>query len=106
MQSATPREKKYFSRYRQPLVDLPNLVEAQLNSYKWLLTEGLKEVFKEFSPIKDYSGKKFELTIERGIEIMAEDEYLEITPKAVRLRKQYLTKTERDKARRKERKEF
>ena len=48
----------------------------------------------------------FELTIERGIEIMAEDEYLEITPKAVRLRKQYLTKTERDKARRKERKEF
>ena len=43
----------------------------------------------------------FELTIERGIEIMAEDEYLEITPKAVRLRKQYLTKTERDKARRK-----
>lgn len=35
------------------------------------------------------------LTIERGLEIMAEDEYLEITPLSVRLRKQYLTKVER-----------
>ena len=41
----------------------------------------------------------FELTIERGLEIMAEDEYLEITPKSVRLRKQYLTKLDRAKAR-------
>lgn len=39
-----------------------------------------------------------ELTIERGLEIMAEDEYLEITPKSVRLRKQYLTKSDRAKA--------
>lgn len=42
----------------------------------------------------------FELTIERGLETMAEDEYLEITPKGVRLRKQYLTETDRAKARR------
>ncbi|MEK7622087.1 MAG: translational GTPase TypA [Patescibacteria group bacterium] len=42
----------------------------------------------------------FELTIERGLEIMAEDEYLEITPKNVRLRKQYLTETDRSRARR------
>ena len=40
----------------------------------------------------------FKLTIERGLEIMAEDEYLEITPKSVRLRKQYLTKLDRSKA--------
>ncbi len=40
------------------------------------------------------------LTIERGLEVMAEDEYLEITPESVRLRKQYLTETERAKARR------
>jgi len=40
------------------------------------------------------------LTIERGLEIMAEDEYLEITPKSVRLRKQHLTETDRTKARR------
>lgn len=39
-----------------------------------------------------------EITIERGLEIMNEDEYLEITPTSVRLRKKYLTKTDRDKA--------
>ncbi|HVW82559.1 MAG TPA: translational GTPase TypA [Candidatus Paceibacterota bacterium] len=42
----------------------------------------------------------FELTIERGLEVMAEDEYLEITPKSVRLRKQFLTENDRAKARR------
>jgi len=42
----------------------------------------------------------FALTIERGLEIMAEDEYLEITPAGVRLRKQFLSETERNKARR------
>ena len=42
----------------------------------------------------------FELTIERGLEVMAEDEYLEITPKSVRLRKQFLTENERTRSRR------
>jgi GTP-binding protein len=42
------------------------------------------------------------LTIERGLEIMGEDEFLEITPSSVRLRKQYLTENDRAKARRKE----
>lgn len=42
----------------------------------------------------------YELTIERGLEVMAEDEYLEITPTSVRLRKQQLTESERAKARR------
>jgi GTP-binding protein len=42
----------------------------------------------------------FDLSIERGMEIMAEDEYLEVTPKSVRLRKQYLTENDRSKARR------
>ena len=55
------REKKYFSRYKKPLIALPNFVEPQLTSYQWILEKGLKDVFKEFSPIKDYSGKKFEL---------------------------------------------
>ena len=39
----------------------------------------------------------YEITIERGLEVMAGDEYLEITPKSVRLRKQYLTENERTK---------
>lgn len=55
------REKKYFSRYKQPLIETPNLVENQILSHKWLVEQGLEELFKEFSPIKDYSGKKFEL---------------------------------------------
>ncbi len=54
-------EKKYFSRYKKPLVDVPNLLETQVDSYKLLAERGLKEIFKEFSPIKDYSEKKFEL---------------------------------------------
>ncbi|MCC7004441.1 translational GTPase TypA [Candidatus Nomurabacteria bacterium] len=41
-----------------------------------------------------------ELSIERGLEIMADDEYLEITPKSVRLRKQHLTENDRVKAKR------
>ena len=55
------RPKKYFSRYKKPLIEFPNLIESQTKSYKWFVEEGLKEVFKEFSPIVDYSGKKFEL---------------------------------------------
>jgi DNA-directed RNA polymerase beta' subunit len=55
------RQQKFFSRFRAPRVETPNLVEAQLNSFNWLLTEGVKETFKEFTPIKDYSGKKFDL---------------------------------------------
>ncbi len=53
--------KKYFSRYKKPLVPFPNLIEDQLNSFNWLVEKGIKEVFKEFSPINDYSDKKFQL---------------------------------------------
>ncbi len=44
----------------------------------------------------------YNLDIERGLELMREDEYLEITPKNVRLRKKYLTTTDRAKAKRKD----
>lgn len=40
---------------------MPNLVEAQSDSFMWLIEHGLKELFEEFSPITDYSEKKFEL---------------------------------------------
>ena len=36
---------------------MPNLIEVQKNSYKWFLTDGLKEVFDDISPIADYSGQ-------------------------------------------------
>ncbi len=55
------REKKHFARFRAPLTATPNLVAAQLDSYKWILEKGVRETFKEFTPIKDYSGKKFDL---------------------------------------------
>jgi len=54
-------KQKYFARYKKPLIDFPNLVEIQTESYQWLIKDGLKELFKEFSPVKDYSEKKFEL---------------------------------------------
>jgi len=54
-------QQKYFSKFKEPLADIPNLMQLQLDSYRWLVEEGLKELFEEFSPIKDYSEKKFEL---------------------------------------------
>jgi DNA-directed RNA polymerase subunit beta len=59
-----PLEKKYFSKYKEPLVPMPDLLETQIDSYKWLMKEGIKETLKEFSPIKDYSEKKFEISFE------------------------------------------
>ena len=44
-----------FARIDEVL-DMPNLIEVQKNSYKWFLTEGLKEVFRDVSGITDYSG--------------------------------------------------
>ena len=38
------------------VLDMPNLIEVQKNSYKWFLEEGLKEVFRDISPITDHSG--------------------------------------------------
>jgi len=61
MHKETARPKKYFSRYKKPLIEFPNLIESQTKSFKWLVEDGIKEVFKEFSPILDYSGKKFQL---------------------------------------------
>ncbi|MEX2052591.1 MAG: DNA-directed RNA polymerase subunit beta [Candidatus Paceibacterota bacterium] len=61
MHTIKARPKKYFSRYKKPLAPFPNLIEAQVKSFKWMAEKGISEVFKEFSPIQDYSGKKFQL---------------------------------------------
>ena len=55
------REKKHFGAYKEPFALLPDFAEAQLVSFDWLVREGLKEVFEEFSSIRDYSEKKFQL---------------------------------------------
>ncbi|MFA6338794.1 MAG: DNA-directed RNA polymerase subunit beta [Candidatus Paceibacterota bacterium] len=57
----TKRTKKYFGKFKKPLAPIPNLVESQVASFKWLLEKGIKEVFDEFNSIKDYTEKKFEL---------------------------------------------
>ena len=44
-----------FSRQKEVL-QMPNLIEVQKDSYKWFLDEGLREVFADISPIADYSG--------------------------------------------------
>ena len=38
------------------VLEMPNLIEVQKNSYKWFLEEGLKEVFHDISPITDHAG--------------------------------------------------
>ena len=57
--------EKVFTHSRAPLVELPNLIEPQLESFKWFVEAGIKDVFKEFSPIADYSDKKFELVFKK-----------------------------------------
>ena len=44
-----------YARQKEVL-EMPNLIEVQKNSYQWFLDEGLKEVFDDISPISDYSG--------------------------------------------------
>ncbi len=44
-----------FSKINE-VIDMPDLIEIQKNSYKWFVEEGLKEVFREMSSITDYTG--------------------------------------------------
>ncbi len=60
--------QKTFAAYQKPRVAFPDLVAHQRDSFEWLVKEGLAELFKEFSPIPDYSGKKFELRFD-GFEL-------------------------------------
>lgn len=45
-----------YARQKE-ILEMPNLIEVQKNSYQWFLDEGLKEVFNDISPITDYSGQ-------------------------------------------------
>jgi len=50
------RVRRSYSRIKEVL-DLPNLVEIQTNSYQWFLDEGLREMFEDIMPIDDFQGK-------------------------------------------------
>ena len=43
------------------IIDVPNLIQSQIQSWDWLKAEGLIEVYQEISPIADYTGNKYEL---------------------------------------------
>ncbi len=49
------RTRRSYSRIKEVL-DLPNLIEIQSNSYQWFLDEGLKEMFDDIMPIEDFQG--------------------------------------------------
>lgn len=44
-----------FSKQKEVL-EMPNLIEIQKDSYQWFLTDGLKEVFQDIFPIEDFAG--------------------------------------------------
>ncbi|MDK2986149.1 MAG: DNA-directed polymerase subunit beta [Clostridia bacterium] len=49
------RERLTFSKINEVL-EMPNLIEVQKNSYKWFIEEGLREMFHDISPIQDFTG--------------------------------------------------
>ena len=61
-QSGDYRKRRNFSMIKNSF-ELDNLLQIQTESYQWFVTEGIKEVFEEFSPIESFSGG---LTLEFG----------------------------------------
>ncbi len=50
------KEVQHTSKKTSHVVDIPNLIQLQLDSYRWFLEEGLPELFASFSPIYDFTG--------------------------------------------------
>ena len=57
----SPVNRKSYTRLPQ-IMEVPDLIEIQLDSFRWLQEEGLKQVLEEISPISDFTGNKLELT--------------------------------------------
>jgi DNA-directed RNA polymerase subunit beta len=70
-------KRKFFNR--RIMVSLPNLIEVQLDSYKWFWEKGLQELLDEVNPMKDFTGKDLELTL--GAYYLDEPKYDEVTAK-------------------------
>ena len=54
--SANSKKMRMSYSRQKEVLEMPNLIEVQKNSYQWFLDEGLREVFRDISPITDYSG--------------------------------------------------
>ncbi len=55
-------QRKIFSKFAVDKFEAPNLVQVQLDSYKWFWDFGFKELLKDISPIEDWTGKELELS--------------------------------------------
>jgi len=56
-------DRKFFTKIHEA-IPLPDLIESQKTSYQWLMDEGLRELFDEVSPIRDFIGRDLELYFE------------------------------------------
>ncbi|KKR40969.1 MAG: DNA-directed RNA polymerase subunit beta [Candidatus Yanofskybacteria bacterium GW2011_GWF1_44_227] len=54
--------RKIFSKHSVENFEAPNLVQVQLDSYRWFLDHGLKELLKDVSPVDDWTGKELKLS--------------------------------------------
>jgi len=52
---------KTFASHPHTPVEIPPLNKIQFDSFRWLIEKGIERVFKEYSPISDYTGKELEL---------------------------------------------
>ena len=68
-------QKAYFSRYKEPLMPLPDLVDMQIGTFKWLVEKGLQELFVDFFPVEDYSGDLRLEFVDFEVEEPKHDEY-------------------------------
>ncbi|MEK7189222.1 MAG: DNA-directed RNA polymerase subunit beta [Patescibacteria group bacterium] len=60
----SPKTDRKFFTTLHDAIPLPDLIESQKQSYDWFLNEGLRELFDEISPIKDFIGRDLELYLE------------------------------------------
>src|SRR3989344_8126393 len=54
-------QRKLFSKYVPEVFEAPDLVQVQLDSYKWFWDIGFRELLKEVSPIEDWTAKELEV---------------------------------------------
>ena len=59
--NGSPNNKHSYAQI-PTVLDVPNLIRVQLDSFNWLKTDGLRELFEEISPIEDFPGGRFELS--------------------------------------------
>ena len=60
-QSPLPVLRKSYAKLPH-MLDVPNLLETQLDSFRWFQEEGIRQLLEEVSPIKDFTGNRLEIT--------------------------------------------